>query len=51
MCVALNLALAALNKNQKDHDEQNSCNNANNGGCIHALLSPIQVDKTVARLR
>jgi hypothetical protein len=33
----LNLALAPLNKNKKHHDEQNSCNNANNCGCIHAF--------------
>jgi hypothetical protein len=33
----LNLALAALNENEKHHDEQNSCNNANNCWCIHAF--------------
>jgi hypothetical protein len=45
----LNLALAALNENKKDHDEQNSCNNANNSGCIHAF-SYFKVDKTVEGL-
>jgi hypothetical protein len=45
----LNLALAALNENKKDHDEQNSCNNANNCGCIHAF-SYFKVDKTVEGL-
>ena len=45
----LNLALAALNKNKKHHDEQNSCNNANNCGCIHAF-SYFKVDKTVEGL-
>lgn len=42
----LNLALAALNEDKKDHDEQNSCNNANNCGCIHAF-SYFKVDKAV----
>lgn len=42
----LNLALAALNENEKDHDEQNSCNNANNCRCIHAF-SYCKVDKAV----
>lgn len=33
----LNLALASLDQNEKYHDEQNSCNNANNCWCIHAF--------------
>jgi len=45
----LNLAFAALNENQKDHDEKNSCYNANNCWCIHAF-SYFKVDKTVERL-
>jgi hypothetical protein len=34
----LDLALAALDQNEKNYDEKNSCNNANNGSCIHAIL-------------
>jgi hypothetical protein len=45
----LNLALAALNENKKHHDEQNSCNNANNCWCIHAF-SYFKVDKAVEGL-
>jgi hypothetical protein len=45
----LDLALAPLNENKKDHDEQNSCHNANNCWCIHAF-SYFKVDKTVERL-
>ena len=46
----LNLPLATLNENKKDHDEQNSCNNANNCGCIHAF-SYFKADKADEALR
>jgi len=42
----LNLTLAALDENQKDHDEKNPCYNANNCWCIHAF-SYFKVDKAI----
>ena len=33
----LNLTLATLDQNEKNHDKENSCNNANNCWCIHAF--------------
>ena len=45
----LDFALATLNENQKDHNEEDSCDNANNCGCIHAF-SCFKVDKTVKGL-
>jgi hypothetical protein len=45
----LDLPLATLNQNKKNHDEQNSCNNANNCRCIHAF-SYFKVDKAVEGL-
>jgi hypothetical protein len=33
----LDFALAALDENEEDNDKKNSCNNANDGSCIHAF--------------
>lgn len=34
--IDLDLTLAALNQDDENDDEQNTCNYANDGGCIHA---------------
>jgi hypothetical protein len=46
----LDFALAALNQDEQHNDEQNSCNNANNSGCIHAF-SYFKVDKAVSEAK